>query len=468
MALGLGLLQSQANAAVSNAAVSIDISQFDLIRDWLGHLYRYVSPYRSNLITFFVNLVYALIATFLFRLSLKFLRRYYRRIYRQIYRLQRRWLSSVRIQDLELINSKSMSKGLIFIARGLRFAIFALLVYLYIPFLLNLSPWTQQLGETLFRALLSGIGSITLGVLSYIPNLITILLIVTVAYCLIKLSFKIFNEVGKGHLTIPGFYSDWASPTANLLSAVIIAFAAVLTFPYLPGGNSPALQGVSLFVGVLVSLGSTAVIGNLISGIVLIYTRAFSKGDRVTIGGVTGNVVEETLLVTRIRTVKNKIVTIPNGMVLGSYIVNFSDSRRNNLDSPLIVHTMVTLGYDVPWREVHEVLIKAAKATKYVLSDPPPFVLQKALNDFYVSYELNAYTDHPLRLEVIESELHQHIQDQCNQSGIEIISPHYSAMRDGNRTTIPSNYLSPDYVSPQFQVGITNHQLRNFFEPKDK
>jgi small-conductance mechanosensitive channel len=328
--LGLGLSQTQASAVVS-----ADMTPVDFLQDWLGQLQKYGLLYRSNLIALLINLGYAAIATFLFRLSLRLMRRYYPRLYRKIYRLQRRWFPSIRIQDLELINAQSMVKGLIFIARGLRFFLLALLIYLYIPFLLNLSPWTQQFGEVLFTALLSGISSIALGILGYIPNLITVLLIVTVAYYLIRFSLKIFDEVGKGRLTIPGFYPVWANPTAKLFSFIIVAFAAVLAFPYLPGGSSPALQGVSLFAGVLLSLGSTAVISNLISGIVLIYTRAFTKGDRVTIGGITGDVVEEALLVTRIRTTKNKVVTIPNGMVLGGYIVNFSGSSKNKSDPPL-------------------------------------------------------------------------------------------------------------------------------------
>ena len=431
MALGIDLLQVQ-----HRAATAVNVAQISVLGGWFEQLKNYGWSYRSDVIAFLVNLAYALIATVLFRLGLRLLRRYYGRVYRQVSRLQRRLVPSVHIQSIELINARSMSAGLNLIARGLRIALFALLVYLYIPFLLNLSPWTQRLGEVLSRSLFSGISTIALGILAYIPSLIIVLLIVAVSYYLIKFSFKIFNEVGKRNLTIPGFYPDWASPTANLVSAAIIAFAAVLAFPYLPGGNSPALQGISLFLGVLVSLGSTAVIGNLISGIVLIYTRAFSKGDRVTIGGVTGIVVEEALLVTRIRTVKNKIVTIPNGMVLGSYIVNFSDSSKYHLTPPLIVHTTITLGYDIPWREVHEMLIKAASLTQHVSSDPPPFVLQTALNDFYVSYEINAYTDQPLQIEKIESELHQHIQDQCSQSNIEILSPHYAALRDGSQQAI--------------------------------
>ncbi len=180
--------------------------------------------------------------------------------------------------------------------------------------------------------------------------------------------------------------------------------------------------------------------------------RAFSIGDRVKIADTVGDVMSRTLLITRIRTVKNVEVTIPNSMVLGSHIVNFSTLSQ---DQGLILHTSVTIGYDVPWKKVHELLINAAGATEHILASPPPFVLQTSLDDFYVSYELNAYTKTPQNMAGIYSELHQKIQDQFNASGVEILSPHFSALRDGNQIAIPENYLPKSYQAPSFRIVST-------------
>lgn len=221
-----------------------------------------------------------------------------------------------------------------------------------------------------------------------------------------------------------------------------MAFAATVAFPYLPGSQTPAFQGISIFLGLLVSLGSSSAIANIVAGIILTYTRAFLVGDRVKITDTTGDVVEKTLFVTRIRTIKNVVITIPNAAVLGSHVINYSAAANDPATPPLILHTTITLGYDVPWRKVHDVLTKAALATGQILEEPAPFVLQTSLDDFYVSYELNAYTSSPGIMAKIYSELHQNIQDQCNEANIEILSPHYRAERDGNQTTIPVDYLS--------------------------
>jgi small-conductance mechanosensitive channel len=229
----------------------------------------------------------------------------------------------------------------------------------------------------------------------------------------------------------------------------VIALALVLAFPYLPGSASPAFQGVSIFIGLLLSLGSTSVVANIVSGLVLTYTHAFRVGDRVRIADTVGDVIEKGLLVTRMRTIKNVEITVPNGMVMGSHIINYSAVAQEH---GLILNTTITLGYDIPWRLIHETLIKAAQATNGILPEPRPFVLQTSLDDFYVSYELNAYTDQPNKMIVVYSELHQNIQDFCNEAGIEILSPHYGALRDGNPSTIPSDYLPKGYQAPPFQI----------------
>jgi len=200
----------------------------------------------------------------------------------------------------------------------------------------------------------------------------------------------------------------------------------VIIFPYLPGSGSAAFQGVSVFLGILISLGSSSAITNIVAGLVITYMRPFRIGDRVKIGEVTGDVIEKTMLVTRIRTIKNEDVTVPNSMVLSSSTVNFSSQAKK---SGLIIHYEVTLGYDVPWQKAYEMLISAALKTEFIIADPNPFVLQTKLNDFYVSYQINAYTREAGKQAIIYSSLLEHIQDELNAQGIELLSPNYNVIR---------------------------------------
>jgi len=291
---------------------------------------------------------------------------------------------------------------------------------------------------------------VAISILGFLPNLIFIIVISVVASYIIKLARLVFHGIGEGRINIPGFYQEWSKPTFNITRFLIIVFSAIVIIPYLPGSGSSAFQGVSIFFGLLLSLGSTAAVANVVAGIVITYMRAFRIGDRVKIADTMGEITEKTLFVTRIRTIKNADVTIPNAMVLANHIINFS-SLCDTGDG-LVLHTAVTLGYDVPWRRVHELLVEAAEATEALESDPKPFVLQTSLADFYVSYELNAFTRCPDAMAQIYSDLHQNIQDKFHEAGIEITSPHYSAIRDGNQAAIPANYLPRDYQPPAFKI----------------
>jgi small-conductance mechanosensitive channel len=265
----------------------------------------------------------------------------------------------------------------------------------------------------------------------------------------IKFIKLIFNEIETERVTFPQFPSEWAKPTFKIVRFLTIVFATIVIFPYLPGSDSPIFRGVSIFLGILFSLGSTSAVSNIVGGVVLTYMRPFRIGDRVRIADTVGDVVERTLLVTRVRTIKNVDITIPNAMVLGSHIINFSSSAK---DKGLILHTSITIGYDAPWRKVHELLKAAAKEVENVLPEPGPFILQTSLNDFYVDYELNVYTDSPSLMAKIYSDLHQKIQDKFNEAGVEIMSPSYTGVRDGNKIQIPDEYLPKDYKQPRFKI----------------
>lgn len=358
-------------------------------------------------------------------------------------------IPSLKVQSVELIPAHYIADLLSMLARAAHIGFIAGALYVFFPAVFSLFPWTQGLAAPLLGYVLSPLRSILSAAAGYVPNLFFIAVISIVARYLLKAVRVIFREVQHGRIAFPGFYAEWAQPTYEIVRFLVLAFTTMAVFPYLPGAGSPAFKGMSVFLGVLLSLGSSSAISNVIAGAILTYMRPFKIGDRVKISDTVGDVVEKTLLVTRVKTIKNVEVTIPNAMVLGSHIINYSPSAK---ESGLILHTCVTIGYDAPWRRVHELLIAAAKATEDVSKEPSPFVLQTALNDFYVSYEVNAHTSEPNKMAVIYSRLHQNIQDSFNEAGVEIMSPHYGALRDGNATAIPGDHLPKSYVAPMFRV----------------
>jgi small-conductance mechanosensitive channel len=344
----------------------------------------------------------------------------------------------IRVQSFEIISADRLTDTLKWLVRKSRLLFWLVGLYIFIPLILSLFPQTRGLVTRYLDYLTAPLYRLFWGLISFIPNLVFITVVIVAVRYVLKLLRIMFAEIQKGKIAFSGFHQDWAQPTFKLLRVMIIVLAVVLVSPYLPGFGSPAFQGISIFFGILLSLGSTAAIANIVAGVALTYMRPFNVGDRVKIADTMGDVMEKTLLITRVRTIKNVEVTIPNSMVLGSHMINLSALAQQ---SGLILYTAVTIGYDAPWRKVHELLIAAARATRDVLADPAPFVLQISLNDFSITYELNAYTANVKALLQIQSELHQNIQDQFNEAGVEIMSPTFSAIRDANQTTIPEDYL---------------------------
>lgn len=381
--------------------------------------------------------------------ALKLLAWLFPRVYGRLKEWRGTRIRSVRLQRLELLSADRLTDFLIGLARVVRVALVVVLLYFFVPLVLSFFPWTEPLSTRILGYVLNPLARAGRAFVDYLPNLFFIAVIVVITRYALKLVHLVFRAIGTGAVAIPGFYTEWAEPTYKIVRFLILALVAVVLVPYLPGFESEAFRGISIFLGVLVSLGSASAVANVIAGVVLTYTRAFEVGDRVRIADTMGDVVEKTLLVTRVRTIKNVETTIPNGMVLGSHIINYSTEARRG---SLILHSAVTISYDVPWRRVHELLITAARATPNVRAEPSPFVLQTSLDDFYVRYELNAYTDRADRMPRTYSTLHENIQDAFNEAGVEIMSPHYGALRDGNRTAIPDEYLPKRYEAPPFRV----------------
>ncbi len=358
-------------------------------------------------------------------------------------------IKPVRLRSVEVFSEERITDLILFGGKISRVVLFLILGYFYVTLVFSFFVFTETWAASLVGYVLQPLMSTLRAFIVYIPNMVAIVVVATITRYFIRFIHFLFNEVGKGSITLPGFYREWAEPTFKIVRFLILAFAAVVIFPYLPGADSPFFQGISVFLGVLFSLGSTSAVANIVAGTVLTYMRPFRVGDRVRIADTVGDVVEKSLLVTRVRTIKNVDVTIPNSMVLGAHIVNYSSSSE---ERGLILHTAVTIGYDVPWQKVHALLVEAAGRTAAIEKQPAPFVLQTDLGDHSVRYELNGTTRQPARMAMTYSELHQNIQDVFNGAGVEILSPQYTAVRDGNTTTIPAEHLPPDYAAPGFRI----------------
>ena len=371
---------------------------------------------------------------FLFRLT----NWLFRKLKVRILRLKDTKIKPVSIQGYELLDAQKQANLLVFLASVGRYILMGLQLLFTVPLIFIIFPQTEGLAYRLLGYIWNPIRGIFVGIIDYIPKLFTIIVIWYAVKYLVRFVLYLAREVEGGRLKINGFYPDWAMPTFHIIRFLLYAFMIAMIYPYLPGSNSGVFQGISVFVGLIVSLGSSTVIGNIIAGLVITYMRPFKIGDRIQLNDTTGNIVEKTPLVTRIRTPKNEVVTVPNSFVMSSHTVNYSTSAR---EYGLIIHSEVSIGYDIPWRKVNELLIDAALNTPGVVDDPRPFVLETSLSDWYPVYQVNAYIKEADKMPQIYSNLHQNIQDKFNEAGIEIMSPHYMAMRDGNETTIPKDDL---------------------------
>ncbi len=397
--------------------------------------------------------VFALISTAILILLFRLLGYVFPKLYGKVDSWRGTLIPSLRIQKFELLPADRIADSAIGVTKLFRFSLVLVALYFYASLVLGFFPWTRGYAGILLHYVLSPLKLVGDTFVASVPNLFFIAVIVVISFYFAKFVRIIFTEIGKQTISLPGFYPEWADPTYKIIRFLIFTLAVIVVFPYLPGSKSPAFQGISLFLGVLFSLGSTSAVANVVAGVILTYMRAFRIGDRVKIADTMGDVVEKTLLVTRIRTIKNVEITITNAMVLSSHIINFSASAQQE---GLILHTSVTIGYDAPWRTVHQLLVAAAFATEDIVKEPKPFIFQTALDDFYVHYELNAYTNQPRRMAKIYSDLHENIQDKFNEAEVEIMSPHYSSVRDGNQIAIPEDYLPKGYTAPSFRLGLDN------------
>ena len=322
----------------------------------------------------------------------------------------------------DLLKAGKLATVLTGILRSARIIFVLTLVYAYLDVVFSLFPQTRLLSRRLADYVLIPLQKTGLAIVNFIPSLIFIILVVVVARVGLKLIRALFLGIEKKEITIRGFDHDWAMPTYKIVRLLVIALCAVVIYPYVPGTGSMAFKGISVFAGLLISLGASSAISNVIAGYTMAYRRAFRVGDRVKIGDHLGDVTAMRILVTHLKTPKNEEVVVPNSLILNSQIVNFSSIAR---EKGLILHTSVTIGYDAPWRQVEALLLMAAERTPRLLRQPKPFVFQKSLGDFYIEYEINAYTDDPSTMMQAYSDLHKNILDAFNEYGVQITSPNY-------------------------------------------
>jgi small-conductance mechanosensitive channel len=366
--------------------------------------------------------VTGLIALALFIILLILLRWLFRKINAGIQNRIRTRIDILENKSFSLIQATKLWKAYHVFFKILWTVFVIILIAAFINYLLGLFPWTSGLEAYLLKILLDPILSFGKGILTLIPDLIFLAVIYLVARYVLKLGKLLFNGIHSGAFEIKGFDHDWAMPTYKIFRILVIAFSLIVAYPYIPGSGSNAFKGISVFMGVLFSLGSSSFISNLIAGYSMTYRRAFKKGDRIQVDNQTGFVEEQEILVTRLRSVKNEEIIIPNSMLLNSNITNFSTRAR---EGRLILHTTVGIGYETPWRMVDSMLKLAAGRTEGLLKDPPPFVLKLSLGDFAVTYEINAYCNDASKMPQLYSSLHQNILDVFNENNIQIMTPAY-------------------------------------------
>jgi len=371
------------------------------------------------------------IAVFLLLLSL--VRRNFPKVTERAQEIVGTFIASRKWRILALIDVAQVKQFIGLVLNLLKFALLLTLTFITLQLVLGFLPWTENIAAGLLDLLLGPLQTLGAALVREIPNLIFIAVVVVIAHYLLKVLKAFFRAVQRRQITFRAFAPEWAMFTYRLSKIGVVILALIISFPYIPGSDSEAFRGISIFLGLLVSFGSTSIVANTVGGITLNYLRTFNVGDRVKIGDYTGDIIRSSLQVTHLRTIKNEEIMVPNSMVVANQVVNYSTYAK---EKGLILHTKVTIGYDTPWRQVHALLLKAAEDTEGLLKEPKPFILQTSLDDFYASYELNVYTNNARSMARLYSDLHENIQDAFNEFGVQIMSPNYIADRS-EPTVVP-------------------------------
>lgn len=332
-------------------------------------------------------------------------------------------MHSLVVKGYEVFNIEQAKRILFVLTRILQVVLVVLQLFISLPTLFSIFPETEKFTWNMINYVWEPLRDIFVSFVYYFPSLVKILVIIFVVRWLLKVVKHMSDEIEAGRLKLDSFYQDWAQPTYHIIRIFIIAFTVIVIWPLLPGSDSGIFKGVSIFVAALFSLGSSASIGNLISGIIITYMRPFLVGDFVQIGDREGTVIEKNTFITRLRDIKENIITVPNNSILSLPTVNYTAAVRQN--GGTIVHSDFTFTYKVFREQIEPLLLEAASRCQLLLKTPPPFVLVTQLEDFYTRYQINAYTMESQRLFEVYSELHKHILDVFKENNLEPTSSHF-------------------------------------------
>ncbi|GAA5165516.1 mechanosensitive ion channel family protein [Viridibacterium curvum] len=366
----------------------------------------------ANLLT---GAAFALLATLLFAALLYGLERVWRRV------SERLGHDTTAEDDVHSLGSFAL-RFAGHLAGLVRWGLWLALIYAWVVFVLECFPFSRPLGEQLGGLVLSTLTRIAQGAVNALPDIITLVVILFLTRAVVDVLGQVFDSVQSGKLQLPFLHRETTGATRRIITILIWGLGIAFAYPYIPGSNSEAFKGLSVLFGIVISLGSTGVMTQMMSGLVVVYSRALRKGDFVAVNDVEGMVVEVGTLATKLINMRNEEITIPNGVLISSPIHNYS---KLSSSQGSLLSTKVTIGYDTPWRQVHAMLIAAARSTEGLRQEPAPVVYQRALSDFYVEYEVFAHINEPLHRIRILSLLHANIQDQFNEHGVQIMSPHF-------------------------------------------
>ena len=439
--------------SIYDADAAVDrISRQVIARVYLAKIRSSVEKYRSDRSpeSLARGAGYALVVTIGLIVVLFVLGKMYRRLYSLLESRYKSRVHALHIQSLEFVRAERIWTALTGVLRVIRFILLLIIFYACLHLVLGFFPWTRLFAAHLLDYVMKPVLMIGKGLLKNLPNLLFITVLIILTRYFLKLLKLFFAGIEHKALTISGFDPDWAKPTYKIVRLLVVVFAVIVAYPYIPGSESPAFKGISLFIGVVFSLGSSSAISNIIAGYMMTYRRAFKIGDRVKIDEYTGDVTEIRLQVTHLRTLKNEEVIVPNSTILSGHIVNYSSFAR---ERGLILHTTVGIGYEVPWRQVEAMMKLAAERTPGLLREPQPFVLQKSLGDFSVTYELTAYVNDPHSMATMYSELHKNVLDAFNEYGVQIMTPAYEGDPDQPKVVSKDKWYAKPAKLPEVKEG---------------
>ena len=427
-------LQGFTNRPITAAAFAVKISES-------------INSYRRDRTPAMIkkNIMLALARTAVLFVILVALIWVFRRLDKLIERGFKRRIKKIEAKSMRLVQSEQIWRVLRALLSLIKTLLILLLIYYFLTLVLSLFPWTRYIADRLLELVLNPLSMMVNSFINYLPSLFFLIILFLFTRYVLNLTYSFFDAVNRQSLKLHSFEAEWAWPTYRIARIVIIIFAVIIAYPYIPGSNSDAFKGISLFLGVLLSLGSTSVISNIIAGYTMTYRRAFKVGDKVKIGETIGEVTEVRLLVTNLMSLKNEKIVMPNSTILNSEVINYSTLAR---EQGLILHTSVGIGYDVPWRQVEAMLLEAANRTNGLLKQPAPFVLQQALTDFSVTYEINVYCNDDSGIARKYTDLHRNIQDVFNENNVQIMSPNYVADTAEPKVVSPEAWYAPPATKP--------------------